>query len=251
MNETLFILALVGLLAAVGVLFFLLFRKQDSGGNQLQQVNELRETFNKSQIEMMKFLADQLEVMRRSSENTSQAVNREAKDFVQRTAALAENVRQMHDSVKDLKKFEEVFKAPKARGSWGEASLAHLLGQYYAKELYQLQYQFSSGERADAIFKLPDGRLVSIDAKFPADNFSKMVESQEEEERGLAERKQIHFTQRKNRGLRDYVRAGRGDLLRNSQSCHQKRQRGRYHLCFEKKGDYHLTQSFLSDYERD
>src|SRR3989344_3229089 len=122
MNETLFILALVGLLAAVGVLFFLFVRKQDSGGNQLQQVNELRETFNKSQIEMMKFLADQLEVMRRSSENTSQAVNREAKDFVQRTAALAENVRQMHDSVKDLKKFEEVFKAPKARGSWGEAS---------------------------------------------------------------------------------------------------------------------------------
>jgi len=183
MSQTLLFILL---LAAAAAIIYLLARRQPAAPDQSQQANELREVFNKSQIEMMKFLAEQLEIIRRNSESSSQAVNREAKDFSQRAAVLNENIRQMHDSVKDLKKFEEVFKAPKARGSWGEASLAHLLGQYYSRELYELQHQFSSGERADAVFKLPDGRLVSIDAKFPADNFTKMVEAPNDEARSLA-----------------------------------------------------------------
>ncbi len=84
-------LLFVLLLAAAAAIIYLLARRQPAAPDQSQQANELREVFNKSQIEMMKFLAEQLEIIRRNSESSSQAVNREAKDFSQRAAVLNEN----------------------------------------------------------------------------------------------------------------------------------------------------------------
>lgn len=42
---------------------------------------------------------------------------------------------------------------------------------------------FSSGEKVDAVFYLPDKKILPIDSKFPSDNFSKYLETQEEGER--------------------------------------------------------------------
>jgi DNA recombination protein RmuC len=58
-----------------------------------------------------------------------------------------------------------------------------LLSQFYPIDLYQTQYLFSSGEQVDAIFKLPDEQLLSIDAKFPSENFVKMMESDDEKDK--------------------------------------------------------------------
>ncbi|KKU10145.1 MAG: hypothetical protein UX15_C0037G0004 [Parcubacteria group bacterium GW2011_GWA1_45_7] len=167
---------------------FLLLRKKDTDTVQNQQVKDLREAISAMQLQFMEHLEKRLDAVRQTVGDTTRTMNTEAKAFTQRTTEIDERLKQMHESVKDLKKFEEVFKSPKARGSWGEASLAHLLGQYYAKELYELQYGFSSGERADAVFKLPDGRVVSIDAKFPADNFSKMIGAETDFDRENAEK---------------------------------------------------------------
>lgn len=191
MNTTFFVVfgVLLGLvlLSLVGVIFFLL-RKRDIDASQNKEVKELREAITNMQIQLMEHLATQLNSMRGSLENSSTLVNKEARLFTQSITEMREVLKQVHTSVKDVSSFQEIFKSPKLRGSWGEASLEHLLAQYYPRELYELQYMFSSGERADAVFKLPDGKLVAIDSKFPVDNFSKMVEAQTDFEKEQAEK---------------------------------------------------------------
>ena len=82
-----------------------------------------------------------------------------------------------------LSSFQDLFKTPKLRGEWGEAQLYHLLSQYYPKEIFQEQYTFSNGEKVDAIFKLPDKKILSIDSKFPLDNFARYMDTQNDQER--------------------------------------------------------------------
>lgn len=110
-------------------------------------------------------------------------MHEQIRSFTQGVTEMREALKQVHESVRNVSSFQEMFKSPKLRGEWGEASLKHILSQYYPKELYELQHMFSNGERADACLKLPDGRLLAIDSKFPADNFSKMVEAAADLER--------------------------------------------------------------------
>jgi len=117
--------------------------------------------------------------------NSSRDMHEQIRSFTQGITEMREALKQVHESVRDVSSFQEIFKSPKLRGEWGEASLEHLLAQHYPQELYQLQYTFLNGERADVCFKLPDGRLLAIDAKFPSENFGKMIESPKEPERAF------------------------------------------------------------------
>src|ERR671910_2972479 len=83
----------------------------------------------------------------------------------------------------DLKKLEQALRPPKARGGFGELLLGNLLRDRLPQDSYQLQYGFKTGERVDAVIKVE--RLVPIDAKFPLDNFERLVEAETDDERAL------------------------------------------------------------------
>jgi len=86
----------------------------------------------------------------------------------------------------DLKRLEQALRPPKARGGFGELLLANLLRDRLPPDAYELQYGFRSGERVDAVIKVD--RLVPVDAKFPLDNFERLVEAESDEHRVLAEK---------------------------------------------------------------
>jgi DNA recombination protein RmuC len=79
-----------------------------------------------------------------------------------------------------------VLRPPKARGGFGELLLENLLRDRLPPSAYQIQYGFRSGERVDAVIRVE--KLVPIDAKFPLDNFERLVEAQDDAERELHER---------------------------------------------------------------
>ena len=88
---------------------------------------------------------------------------------------LQEGLKQMHDSVKNVSSFQDLFRNPKLRGQWGEMSLEASLAQYFPRDRYAIQHYFGSGEAVDAVLKLPNEILLPIDSKFNWDNFQKMV----------------------------------------------------------------------------
>lgn len=119
----------------------------------------------------------------REGQNSVQQVGQQFQSFVKGVTELSETVRQVQGSVKDIASFQDILRAPKLRGSWGELSLEHILAQYFPRDAYDLQHQFLSGEQVDALLKLPNGKTLPIDAKFPLEDFTRMTEAHSDIER--------------------------------------------------------------------
>src|SRR3989344_6882238 len=176
----------------VGAVFaFLILRKNNAGKGEEQgrhfdlinqRLNDLNSSLGNVKTstdqalrDTIKMVAEQVKDSRESVERSSQNVHRQVQSFTTGLTQMSEGLKQVHESVKGVVSFQNIFKAPKLRGIWGEASLEAALGQYFPKDSYQMQYYFKNGEAVDAVLKLPNELLLSIDAKAPWENFEKMV----------------------------------------------------------------------------
>ncbi len=102
---------------------------------------------------------------------------------------LREKVGQIHEVGKAAAELVNILRAPKLRGGMGELFLGDLLAQILPPEHYHLQHRFKSGEAVDAAIMIGQ-RLVPVDAKFPYENFKRVIEAPTESER-VAARKQF------------------------------------------------------------
>jgi len=178
MNDSLFILIVFLIVAAgVGVVIFLL-KKSKTDEIQSNAIRDL-------DIKLTNLITGQLKEIRDSQNGASQAMYQQMNSFTKEATQIREELKQIQETVKDISSFQEIFKAPKLRGQWGEASLEHILSQHFPAELYKNQYLFSSGDQVDAVLKLPNGRVLPIDSKFPSENFAKMIECNSDDEREI------------------------------------------------------------------
>ncbi len=126
-------------------------------------------------------ISKQLSEVRGSVDVNSRSMGEQISSFTRETVRIKEEMQSVQEAVKEISSFQEFFRAPKIRGQWGEAGLENVLREYFPPELYIVQHAFSSGERVDAVLKLPNEKLLPIDSKFPFDNFRKMIESEGDE----------------------------------------------------------------------
>lgn len=183
MNEFYFILV-VFLVLIVGSIFFFWLRKSKVDERQSDSIRDLERRLTDLMISQLKEIRD-------SQDGTSQAMHQQISSFTKETVQIREQLKQVQEEMKDISSFQEIFRTPKLRGEWGEASLEHILSEYFPRELYQSNYSFSSGEQIEFVLKLPNKKLLPIDAKFFSDNFEKMKEVKTEDEKNLFQKKFI------------------------------------------------------------
>lgn len=115
-----------------------------------------------------------------------ESAQRTTSDIHERLGKQAEATAQMLEQAKGLSRLEHALRPPKARGGFGELLLENLLRDRLPASAFEMQHGFKSGERVDAVIKVD--KLVPVDAKFPLDNFERMVEADRDEERQLYEK---------------------------------------------------------------
>jgi DNA recombination protein RmuC len=165
-----------------------------------QQVEQLRGQMNDGLSKNISILNDQLrgvnETLDRLRQSVSQQLQNSSGDINKRLDNAAKVIgdvqknigelstasKQIFEVGKNIATLQEILRPPKLRGGLGEQFLGELLSQILPSKFFTLQYQFSSGERVDAVVRLGE-RLVPIDSKFPLDNFRRIIECKTEEER--------------------------------------------------------------------
>ena len=118
--------------------------------------------------------------------SSQQSAGQAATQIVERLTRLDGTADQMLQRASELARLEQVLRPPKARGGFGELLLENLLRDRLPPTAYDMQYGFKSGERVDAVIRVE--RLIPIDAKFPLDNFERMLEAAGDAERALHEK---------------------------------------------------------------
>ncbi|MBI3273773.1 MAG: DNA recombination protein RmuC [Candidatus Colwellbacteria bacterium] len=160
----------VSILIMLGVNLYLVVKSRKKEGPDQNYV-----VLHQRMDSLSQAINDQLEKSRQASERATLSVHQQVQGFTQGMTQLHEGLKSMHDSVKNVSSFQDLFRNPKLRGQWGEMSLEASLAQYFPKDRYLIQHYFSSGEAVDAALRLPNDILLPIDSKFNWDNFQKMV----------------------------------------------------------------------------
>lgn len=192
------------LFAVAGLVLWLAFslrREQSAAGNTEGEIENMGRRFDEQLHAVANTFNQQLTNFQHTLDNRladngkrlDERLDGAARSYADVQKSL-EQMRQSSDKIlevgKEVASLQEILKAPKIRGGFGELMLQDLLSQMLPKENFALQYAFKSGEAVDAIIKLKGG-MVSVDSKFPLENFKKIITAKTDEEKRLA-RKQFY-----------------------------------------------------------
>ena len=200
------ILLLLGVLVVLVV--FLLFRSSkkpetapDAGILLMQQqVDQLRRQLSESLATNTTSMQQQLSQISTQVNSQLQSVNQQLTastgqigsrldaaarvvgEVRQNLGELTKATQQVFEVGKNIASLQEILSAPKLRGSLGELFLGEILSQMLPPTHFTLQYRFKNNEAVDAVILLGPA-LVSVDSKFPLENFKKVIESGSDEEK--------------------------------------------------------------------
>ncbi len=168
-----------------GFVFYFLKNKKTGSYEEIGKLGERIETANKIFADQFRQIRGEINQSHHQElelrDKSSKDMRDQMEKFIGGFAQMKEVLGQVQTQVKEVSSFQTIFKSPKLTGQWGEASLDYMLSLYFPrKDAYELQYQFSSGEAADAVLKLPNGRILPIDSKFPQDSFNQFIHASDD-----------------------------------------------------------------------
>lgn len=157
-----------------------------------EKLEHIRKTVEGKLEGLQKDNAEKLEKMRETVDEKLQStlekrLSQSFKLVSERLELVQRGLGEMQGLATDVSDFKRVLTNVKTRGTWGEVQLENLLEQVFIRDHYDKQVMLTPGSRdaVDFCIKLPDksskkGFLyLPIDAKFPIENYQRLVAAQE------------------------------------------------------------------------
>jgi len=184
--ETAILALLLILISAVGVLLWIVLKRQAPKGdsqslimlqNQMQELNRTLDTkLGESTKQMSDSVKAQLGESAKIVRNVTEGLTK-----------LEETNKQVISFADQLKQLQDVLKNPKQRGILGEYYLESVLQNVLPPDSFKMQYVFKNGEIVDAVVFVKD-KVVPIDSKFSLENYNRLIEASDATERDKYEK---------------------------------------------------------------
>lgn len=165
-----------------------------------QQMENLTRELKGSMIEQSKM-----------TQMSSQHMTGAVRDVTERLVKIEETNRQVLGFSGQLENLQRILSNPKQRGVLGEYYLETLLKNIFSPEHYQMQYKFKDGEIVDAVVFVKD-KLVPIDSKFSLENYNRLAEEQNADERVRLEKIFLNDLKNRIKETAKYVRPEEGTM---------------------------------------
>lgn len=110
------------------------------------------------------------------------ATQRSLSDLSRQLGVLSEQSARVGELAKDIGSLQDLLRAPKPRGGFGELMLERLLQDCLPASAYEIQFTYRDGSRVDAVVHCAN-RLVAIDAKFPNESYTQIAAATDDADR--------------------------------------------------------------------
>jgi len=109
---------------------------------------------------------------------------------MQRLATIDEAQKKIETLTGSVVNLQELLGDKRSRGAFGEVQLEALVRNVLPPAAFELQYTLSNGMRVDCALRLPPPTgLVTVDSKFPLENYHRMFDREADQvERALAQK---------------------------------------------------------------
>lgn len=171
MQDLFFILIIVLLIIVIFLLIKRNPQQKEEGSLIMQRLNEMNQTLDNKLAESTRSMQAQFGQSAKIISNVTEKLTR-----------LDETNKQVVGFADQLRGLQDILKNPKQRGVLGEYYLETVLKNVLPPNAYQLQYPFKDGTKVDAVVFV-DKRIIPVDSKFSLENYNRMIESHNEEER--------------------------------------------------------------------
>ena len=196
------ILVLLVFVSAVLIYFILKFNSSSGSieandlmnfSNSLNsQIQDIRKEINsnskdsRNEIETkLNVINKQINEFQKSSTDSITQQFKESNKVIKDITSEIEQIKNTNQQVlgfsNQLKNLEKTFSNVKQRGTFGEIQLENILSDYAPVGSYEMQYTFSNGDTVDAVINSGE-YIIPIDAKFPMENYNRLLESSNTEE---------------------------------------------------------------------
>ena len=134
----------------------------------------------------------------------SGATQKTLTDLSKQLGTLGAQSERIGELAKDIGSLQDLLRAPKTRGGFGELMLERLLQDALPAEAYEIQYTYRDGSRVDAIVRYGN-RLVPIDSKFPNESYAQIAGARDDAERRTRRRAFLQQVRRHVDSVERYV----------------------------------------------
>lgn len=147
----------------------------------------------------------------RQQQTASFQMTSTVRDVTERLVKIEETNRQILGYSGQLENLQRILTNPKQRGILGEYYLETLLKNIFSPEQYQMQYKFKDGNIVDAAVFVQD-KIIPIDSKFSLENYNRLVEEQNPEERIRLEKLFVNDLKNRIQETSKYIRPEEGTM---------------------------------------
>ncbi len=174
--ESLIIGLLILIVAGLAIAIFLLWgRKPKEQSDSLMMLQQ--QIHHISQV-----LDSKLSESTRAIQNQFSQSAKIVQDVTEKLTRLDETNKQVISFADQLRNLQDILKNPKQRGVLGEYYLETVLKNVLPPGSYKMQYSFNDGTIVDAVVFI-DKRIIPIDSKFSLENYNRILEAQNPEEK--------------------------------------------------------------------